>query len=198
MKKVLIGIAILLCILLFISSNNQGSNITSPSSQVSKATEVPTAEVTKEPATIEGEILSFVEAFNNVSNTALAFAEDFTPSDSTSSHYRHEFRLNAYSNAVGKSYTFNNIKVDITGSKDIFERISLRIYADNATLDQCITIVSYASPILDSDMKPDVLQKTINYLVDNKEANGYYYGNLGLLLLYSRDDSAYNLMLKTD
>ena len=88
--------------------------------------------------------------------------------------------------------------MDIVGRKDIFGRIFLRIYADKATLDQCTAIVTCASPILDTDMTPEVLKKTINYLTENKEANGYYYGNLSLLLHYSRDDSAYNLMLETD
>ena len=125
----------------------------------------------------------------------LVFAEDFTPSNKSSSHYRTEFRLRAYSDAIGKSYTFDETIVDIVGKQSWSGDITIRVYMDGATIDQYVEMVKYASPIMDADIDSAELQTTIDYITENKTANGYYYADLGLLLL-GNDSKGYEFMLK--
>ena len=145
----------------------------------------------------EGAIKNLVNGFNNASENKLEYVEDFVVSDKDSGHYRTEFRLNAYSNAVGKSYEFEGQVVDIVSTQSISGDVDIRIYTDGATLAQCEALVQYASKILDSTMSDKTITDTIAYMEDKKEANGYYYGELGLLLLVN-DSKGYNLMIKTD
>ena len=153
-----------------------------------------TSEVVAEP-TVESEMLSFINAFNASSAVQLVFTEDFTPSDKTSSHYRTEFRLSAYSDAIGKSYAYGNAVVDIVGKQSWSGTITIRVYMDGATLEQCTEMVKYASPIMDPDIDTADVQKTIDYINENKTANGYYYADLGLLLL-GNETKGYEFMLK--
>ena len=48
---------------------------------------------------------------------------------------------------------------------------------------------------MDTDIKNDELQETLDYLAEHKSANGYYYADLGLLLTHSVN-RGYELMLK--
>lgn len=141
-------------------------------------------------------IYTLVEEYNSTTES-LVFIEDFIPSDKTSKHYRTEFRLGAYDNAAGKSYSYDDASVDIVESKSILGEIDIRIYMDNATLDQVINVVKNASPILDKNLTTNELQETIEYITQHKEANGYYFGDLGLVLT-GNDAKGYQLMLKTD
>lgn len=150
---------------------------------------------TTEEHTVESNILSFVDSFNSNSSVSLVFADNFIPSDKSSSHYRTEFRLGAYSDAIGKSYTYGEAVVDLVGKQDWSGDISIRVYMDRASLDQCIEMLKFASPIMDSDIDCAELQEAIDYVIENKTANGYYYADLGLLLLGS-DIEGYDFMLK--
>ena len=146
----------------------------------------------------ESIISTFVDQYNANSDEKLVYVEDFTPSDKSSSHYRTEFRLSAYSDAVGKSYSLEGTTVDIVASQgSISKEVSYRVYMVSDSLEQVITVVSIASPIMDETMSQDEFQETIDYLSENKEANGYYYGKLGLCLL-GNDKKGYDLMIKTD
>ena len=147
--------------------------------------------------TKESVIEDFVTAFNVVSNTKLEHAEDFIVSSKNSGHYRTEFRLTAYSDAVGKSYRFGDQIVDIITTQNTFGDIDIRIYADRVTLDQCIELIQHASQLLDPTMTDATVAETITYVSEQKAANGYNYGELGLLLLGS-DTNGYDLMIKTD
>ena len=145
--------------------------------------------------TLEEIVISYVEQFNNASENDLEFSEDFTPSDKSSLHYRSEFRLTAYKDAIGKSYTFGNTSVDIIARQTYSKSTIVRVYMNGATLDQCLEIVKYFSPIMDEDISESELQETLDYISEEKEANGYYYADLGLLLL-GNDTKGYELMLK--
>lgn len=46
-------------------------------------------------------------------------------------------------------------------------------------------------------MTDATVKETIDYISEKKEANGYYYGELGLLLLGS-EAKGYDLMINTD
>ncbi len=141
---------------------------------------------------IEDEINAFINSINANSEINLEFLEDFVPSDKNSGHYKTEFRLSAYADALGKSYKYGDTMVDIIlSARGEIERI----YMDDATYEQCENMVRYASRLLDDTATEAEIQKAINYIAENKSANGYYYAGLGLLMLGS-DDKGYDFMLK--
>lgn len=147
--------------------------------------------------TPEDAILYFVECFNSGTEDKLVFNEGFTPSDKASAHYRTEFRLNAYSNAVGKSYTYKNAIVDIVACQSIFGEVTYRVYMLSDTFDDVVEMVETASPIMDSTITATELKDTLACLSENKSANGYYYGKLGMGLVRS-NNNGYELMIKMD
>ena len=148
-----------------------------------------------ESNTPEDMVTAFVNEFNATSGTALEFVEGFKPSDRESSHYRTEFRLGAYSNAIGMAYRYGEATVDIIARKPSFGDGVIRIYMNGASLDQCEQMIWTASPIMDRSATAEEIQNTIDYIDEHKSANGYYYSDLGLLLLGS-DVKGYELMLK--
>lgn len=178
-----------------IETNETEKRITTKTSKIiNEPTETEESQIVTEP-TVETTMFSFVDSFNSNCNTSLVFNEAFTPSDKSSSHYRTEFRLGAYADAIGKSYTYEEAVVDIVGKQSYFGDISIRVYMTGASLEQCIEILTYASPIMDPDIDPAELQEAIDYITQNKTANGYYYADLGLLLL-GNDSKGYEFMLK--
>ena len=140
----------------------------------------------------ESAIDSFIAEINKSEDISLEYVEDFIPSDKEGGHYRTEFRLNAWKDSTGKSYKYGDSTVDIilSSSGEI-----QRIYMDGATLEQCENMIRYASSLLDSTATEADIQETVDYIDEHKEANGYYYGKLGLLVL-GHGDSGYEFMLK--
>lgn len=70
--------------------------------------------------------------------------------------------------------------------------VDIRVYVSGADLDRAKEVIKAASPILDSDLIESDIQEVLDYLDENKSANGYYYGKIGLLYLGSE------LMLKVE
>lgn len=140
----------------------------------------------------ESAINSFIAEINKSEDISLEYVEDFIPSDKEGGHYRTEFRLNAWKDSTGKSYKYGDSTVDIilSSSGEI-----QRIYMDGATLEQCENMIRYASSLLDSTATEADIQEAVDYIDEHKEANGYYYGKLGLLVL-GHGDSGYEFMLK--
>lgn len=138
-----------------------------------------------------------VSKYNAQATEQLVFVEDFTPSDKESGHYRTEFRLTAYKDAVGKSYLLGDKVVDIIASQTIFGEINCRVYTNDTSLDQVIALLQGFSPILDAELTAGELQETITEVSTKKTANGYYFGELGITL-FGTDEKGYELMLKTD
>ena len=140
----------------------------------------------------ESAIDSFIAEINKSEDISLEYVEDFIPSDKEGGHYRTEFRLNAWKDSTGKSYKYGDATVDIilSSSGEI-----QRIYMDGATLEQCENMIRYASSLLDSTATEADIQEAVDYIDEHKEANGYYYGKLGLLVL-GHGDSGYEFMLK--
>ena len=140
----------------------------------------------------ESTIDSFIAEINKSEDISLEYVEDFIPSDKEGGHYRTEFRLNAWKDSTGKSYKYGDSTVDIilSSSGEI-----QRIYMDGATLEQCENMIRYASSLLDSTATEADIQEAVDYIDEHKEANGYYYGKLGLLVL-GHGDSGYEFMLK--
>ena len=140
----------------------------------------------------ESAIDSFIAEINKSEDISLEYVENFIPSDKEGGHYRTEFRLNAWKDSTGKSYKYGDSTVDIilSSSGEI-----QRIYMDGATLEQCENMIRYASSLLDSTATEANIQEAVDYIDEHKEANGYYYGKLGLLVL-GHGDSGYEFMLK--
>ena len=140
----------------------------------------------------ESAIDSFIAEINKSEDISLEYVENFIPSDKEGGHYRTEFRLNAWKDSTGKSYKYGDSTVDIilSSSGEI-----QRIYMDGATLEQCENMIRDASSLLDSTATEADIQEAVDYIDEHKEANGYYYGKLGLLVL-GHGDSGYEFMLK--
>ncbi len=144
----------------------------------------------------ESAIEDLIKKYNSSAEDQLVFYEDFVVPDKESSHYRIEFRLAAFENAVGKSYKMDDQIVDIISTLKFFENTAeFRIYSDGATLEQCKELIQHASKLLDPTLTDEKIKETIDYVSENKEANGYYYGELGLLLLGS-EDRGFDIMIK--
>ena len=169
------------------------------SSQVGQTTD--NSEATGETETLydvlNNYISNLVTKYNAQSTEQLVFVEDFTPSDRNSGHYRTEFRLTAYKDAVGKSYLLGDKVVDIIASQTIFGGINCRVYTNDTSLDQVIALLQGFSPILDAELTAGELQETITEVSTKKTANGYYFGELGITL-FGSDEKGYELMLKND
>ena len=138
-----------------------------------------------------------VNKYNAQKTEQLIFVEDFTPSDKNSDHYRTEFRLTAFKDAVGKSYLLGDKVVDVVASQTYSGKTFCRVYTNDTSLNQVVALLQGLSPILDKELTADELQKAINEVSAKKTANGYYFGDLGITL-FGSDTKGYELMLKTD
>ncbi len=148
-------------------------------STVAEKTSQATSEVNLDDA-----VETFVNGFNSTSETKLIFKESFTPSDKSSAHYRTEFRLGAYKDAIGKSYSFGDSSVDIVQCKSYLQGLGeMRVYAITSSHEQAVEIIRIASPLMDPEITTEELQKAVDYVEKNKSVNGYYYSNLGIVLL---------------
>lgn len=135
--------------------------------------------------------------YNTQATEKLVFVEDFIPSNKESGHYRTEFRLTAYNDAIGKSYLLGDKVVDLVASPTIFGEIEFRVYTNDISFEQVIALIQGMSPIMDENLAASELQETITEVTTKKTANGYYYGELGIIL-FGSDSSGYELMIKND
>lgn len=156
-----------------------------------------TPETTTSEISLDEYIESVVSKYNAQATEELVFVEDFTPSDKESGHYRTEFRLTAYDDAVGKSYLLGDKVVDLVASPTIFGEIHFRVYTNDTSLEQVIALIQGMSPIMDESLTAAELQETITEVSTKKTANGYYYGELGITL-FGSDANGYELMIKND
>lgn len=141
-------------------------------------------------------IESVVASFNEKADTKLVFTEDFEVQNKESSHYRTEYRLTRFGDSIGESYKYGERTVDIVLMNSIIGKPDIRVYVSCASIEECVEIIRNISPILDTSVDEATLDNTINYVLENKSANGYYYGKLGLLLL--ENNKSYDMMIKTD
>lgn len=186
MKRLSSLCIVALCGIVLITSacgNTSAKNRTASNASISTAV---SSENTKKLSDID----TFISEINAAEGIHLEYVEDFVPSDKNSGHYKTEFRLTAYANALGKSYRYGDTTVDIiiksSGSID-------RIYMDRASYEQCENMIRYASPLLDPTVTEADIQKTIDYIAEHKIVNGYHYAKLGLLMLGNGD--GYDFML---
>ena len=136
---------------------------------------------------------TIVAQYNAQASEKLVFVETFTPSDKQSEHYRTEFRLTAFKDAVGKSYLLGNKVVDIVA----YGTTTCRVYTNDVSFNQAIALIRGFSPIMDKTLTANDLQKAIDEITSKKFANGYYFGKLGLTFS-GYDAKGYELMLKNE
>ena len=207
-KYGIIAVAWLLFFVIGMSGNNEAdapqidTSSQTDSVQVAQPTENTTEDITAPETTTPGISLdeyieNVVSKYNAQATEELVFVEDFTPSDKESGHYRTEFRLTAYDDAVGKSYLFGDKVVDLVASPTIFGEINFRVYTNDTSLEQVIALIQGMSPIMDKSLTASELQETITEVSTKKTANGYYYGELGITL-FGSDETGYELMIKND
>ena len=137
----------------------------------------------------------FIEEYNKAATTPITDISEIDVTDQTSGHYRTEFRLGAFADAYAKTGLIGDIAVDIVSYG--WDKEDIRIYADGISLEQAKEIIKVSSPILDITLSESDIQDVMTYLDENQEANGYYYGDIGLLLLGKYKES-YELMLKVE
>ena len=174
---------IIAIILLFVVLSLSACGIVPESNENSKPTTDNTNESTSnnEDYSTENTVDAFVVYFNNKSAVKLTYTETFSPQEKSSSHYRTEFRLTAYNDSVGKSYKYNDVTVDLVARKPSLSSSNpiIRLYATGGSLEELIAIVETSDP----DMTSETIMEIADYLNEHKSANGYYKGNIGLLLL---------------
>lgn len=137
----------------------------------------------------------FIDEYNKAAATPITDISEIDVTNKESGHYRTEFRLGAFADAYAKTGLIGDIVVDIVGYG--WDKEDIRIYADGISLEQAKEIIKVASPILDTTLSESDIQDVMTYLDENQEANGYYYGDIGLLLLGKYKES-YELMLKVE
>lgn len=171
------------------SQNKEDNTIETTGSDSNVAIENESTDVSKY-------IDSIVDNYNSKAEEQLVFVEEFTPSDKDNEHYRVEFRLEAWKDAIGKSYKVNDTTVDIVAVNPNFGDINFRVYSfcDLKIVSQ---LVDGFSPLLDEDLKDSELNDALNKIENDKEVNGYDFGKLGILLMKKSDDK-YELMLKKE
>ena len=145
---------------------------------------------------LSGRVDSVVSAFNEGA-PVLEFVEDFTPSDKGSGHYRTEFRLLAYKDAMGKSYKLGDATIDFVLQNSSKNYGPMRIYITGASFDDCMKMIKVASHLMDEKVSDSQIQDTLDYLKEHKYANGYSYSHLGILFS-GTDEHGYEMMLKAE
>lgn len=122
--------------------------------------------------------------------------EDFTPSDRSGNHYQTEFRLAAYKDAIGKSYHLGETQVDIIERDSLTQKGILRVYAHRASADDCVLLINNFSKVLSEETTDAEIAEAVAAFIGNKEANGYYYGDLGLVIT-GNDENGYEFLMKS-
>ena len=199
------GIIAVAWLLFFAIGSSGNSETEAPSSTVPSHTEAvelaPTEEITTEPTEVVLSAATYIDdvvsKYNEQATEQLVFVESFDPQDRDNGHYRVEFRLSAYNEAIGKSYLLGDKVVDLVAHETYLGGISFRVYTNDVSLEQVVNLIQGMSPIMDTTMSEADLQATIEEVSTKKTANGYYYGELGITL-FGSDVKGYELMIKTD
>lgn len=143
----------------------------------------------------QSEVDIFIKEYNKTATNPITDINEIDVTDKESGHYRTEFRLQVFSESYAKTGKIGDITVDIVSYGE--NNKNIRVYAYGINLEQAKEIIRNASSILDSALSNENIEEVLNYLDENQEANGYYYGEIGLTLLGKYKES-YELMLKVE
>lgn len=166
------------------TESNKSTNIIDSEKETKEITsEIGSETETKETTSkIGSETEAFVNAFNNKSTVKLLFKDSFDPQDKTSGHYRTEFRLTTYRDAIGNSYDYNGKTVDLIERQGVFdEKPVIRLYADDISIDECCEIIESSVNFFDPELSQEDISEIATYIKEKKAVNGYYKGNVSIL-----------------
>lgn len=124
-----------------------------------------------------------VKTMNTILSEELLPVATFDPQDTESGHYRTEFRLLGFKDAIGQSYSYGDATVDIIVETQAYfdTYYPIRVYTITSDFDQNLELFKAAAIAMDAELSDDDLQEAVNYLIEHRSANGYYFSNLGLL-----------------
>ena len=177
----------------FAGGVNDSDTTTVDGGAISESTSV--TEQAEESFDGSNSIDEFVNKLNSNLDGEISFVEDFDVQDSSNPHYQHEFRLNAYKDAVGKDYSYNSASVDVVARKTFTNGAVIRLYAENASLEDCNNLIKASANLFDPDLTESEITEITDYMAENKSTNGYYKGDVGIVLLQKGKDK-FELMIK--
>lgn len=167
-----------------------------PTAEPSVSPTTTPTETPREEIAGQSDVEAFIEGYNQTAPNPITDTREIDVTNKSSGHYRTEFRLGAYEDSYAQTGKIGEITIDIIaygyGKND-----DMRLYADGLTFDQAVEIITYSFPLLDPELTNAELQEAIQYVNENKEANGRYYGDLGLVLL-GKYSGNYELMIKCE
>ena len=201
-KYGIIAVAWLLFLVIGMSGNSETdvpqTNVPTHSENGQVVSTTDNSEATDETKTLHDVLNNYIDnlviKYNTEATEQLVFVEEFTPSDRNSGHYRTEFRLNAYSDALGKSYLLGDKVVDIVASQSYLGAVGCRVYTNDTSFEQVIALLKGFSPIMDETLTAEDLQLAINEISEKKTANGYRFGKI-VITLFGSDANGYELMI---
>ena len=109
---------------------------------------------------------SFIDSFNELSDTKMQITDIYDPTDKNSDYYRTEFRLNAYKNSKGVRVVVGDMTADLIARSDN----GLRIYVDGPEAS-----VMSIYPDLIKTADPNISDSDINSFINKYNAtdDGY-------------------------
>lgn len=194
MKRHYVFLVILMVIILSSCADTDKNELPKENAIMTPESSISEETATTDSSSVETEKIEktdgFIDQYNQVAPTPITDISEVDVTDKESGHYRTEFRLSAFSDSYAKTGYIADSAIDIVsyGWLDV----DIRVYVSGADLDRAKEVIKAASPILDSDLTESDIQEVLDYLDENKSANGYYYGKIGLLYLGSE------LMLKVE
>lgn len=194
MKRHYVFLVILMVIILSSCADTDKNELPNENAIMTPESSISEETATTDSSSVETEKIEktdgFIDQYNQVAPTPITDISEVDVTDKESGHYRTEFRLSAFSDSYAKTGYIADSAIDIVsyGWLDV----DIRVYVSGADLDRAKEVIKAASPILDSDLTESDIQEVLDYLDENKSANGYYYGKIGLLYLGSE------LMLKVE
>lgn len=194
MKRHYVFLVIFMAIILSSCADTDKNEIPNENAILTPESSISEETATTDSSSVETEKIEktdgFIEQYNQVAPTPITDISEVDVTDKESGHYRTEFRLSTFSDSYAKTGYIADSAIDIVSYGWLDGDI--RVYVSGADLDRAKEVIKAASPILDSDLTESDIQEVLDYLDENKSANGYYYGKIGLLYIGSE------LMLKVE
>ncbi len=197
--KVKIGVTVAFWILFFIigafgdKSDSNQQNKYSPRNETEDSAD--NADKPNEPVALEYEIIdSFIEQYNETAESKLTNPIEIDIQ--ATEHYRTEYRLNAFKNAVAKQCSINNTVVDIVNYGGM-SNDSIRLYLVTDDEELAISFFDRATKVLDSTVTDQMIEEANANIRDNKNGNylndvSYYFSAIQHSLFIDSKADFYN------
>lgn len=126
---------------------------------------------------------TFVKKYNEIATTIMSDGIEINIHDKNGGHYRTEYRLNAFKNAVAKQYKIGDATIDIVHTKSLFGDDNIRVYLNTESIDlaqeafDSIVRIVYpdvtddelleAHQALNSDISSNILRNIMYYYIQS-------------------------------